>query len=177
MVSKCKVPIVTVLIWTNMVPFLHFWSIWNEGYRNSSKLYCNFACMYFFPPWGKGPGISSELIRFVTKRSLRAINLFSDQMHLFWGGNSQYGFQSKCVSRAIIYKGLWLLVSDSPKYQGVRKEFLNSLYVPSSLFLHPKILFGRVFYFVLFHYLKARGFAHIVTWFHIMRKFGVHKYN
>lgn len=136
MVSKCKVPIATVLIMNKHGSFSSFLIDMKRGVQKLFKVILQ-LCMYVFFYfciffWGKGPGISSELIRFMTKGSLRATNLFSDQMHLWWGRNSQYGFQTHCVSRAIIYKGLWLLVSDSPKYQGVRKEFLNSLYVLSS---------------------------------------------
>lgn len=35
-------------LWTTMVPLPHNQSVWNEGYRNLIKLYCNFPYVYTF---------------------------------------------------------------------------------------------------------------------------------
>lgn len=79
------------------------------------------------------------------------------------------------ISRAIMHEGVWLLVSDLPRYQRVKSKSLILYMWPRNYFYTQKACSEG--FKKKKNTLKARVFAHVFTWFHIMRKFGAHNDN
>ena len=141
----------------NMEPGVH------EPFKVILQLYMDILFFFFFLG-GEPRAFIRSSRRFMTQGSFRATNLFLDQMHVYWG---EMASKNIIVSRAIIYEGLWWLISYSLKSKEWRWNCLI-LYMQQHHCLYTWKACSEDFGFC-FKYLKARDFVHVITWFHIMR--------
>lgn len=147
LVSKCKVPLTTILIMNKHGSSFSLSINMEPGLQEPFKviLQLSMSILFFFFFWGERAQSFHQILTKIHDSGKFKGNwfIYSQTKCMFAEGEiANLGSKNiKVFLRAIIYKGFWLLVSDSPKYYGVKKEFLNSLYVASSLFLQTKSLF------------------------------------
>lgn len=92
MISKCKVPITTVLIMNKNGSSSSFVINMEPGIQEPFKVILQ-LCMYVHFFSGERAQTFHLILteRFMTQGSFRTTDLVSDQIHVCWGGNSQYG--------------------------------------------------------------------------------------
>lgn len=125
MVSNVKCLLQWYWLWTNMVPLPHYQATWNQGYMNPFKLHCNSACMYIFSG-ERAQSFHKILTEMHDSRKfkgnwfiLRPKACLLERKQSMWGS-----IKNVSISRAITHEGVWLLMSDSPKYQRVKRNSL-----------------------------------------------------